>query len=727
MSGVLRTASVLFGALLCLTAVANSAPPQPGQYVDSNGRPVQKPVPMFLVGPDGKVMKNPDYKGTPSRLPDVGSPPSAAPVAPPRPAASAPPPAPPVASVQPPTALGAVAEDGVISLDFVNADIRDVAKVVLGDFLGLNYAVGAGVTGTVTIQTSRPIARADVLAVVEQALQLNNLALVKRAGVYNILPRGDARHQSGPAARNASSEPGFGVQIVPLKYVGAVQMQHLLEPLVPSQAVVYADPQRNVLVIQGSAAERAAMTDQIALFDVDWLQKMSFTLLTPKYTDVGPLAKELQQFLGGDHSTLSDFVRLVPIQRLNAILAISSQPRYLARLEQLMVRLDLPGQGYERRVFFYAVQNSRASDLADALNRSFYGDNYRPAGDTNTGTGSDDFSGPLSTSGAPIATPAPANQPAAAAPPANTGRPQDNGANATVTVDKANNALLINGTPQQYAAIREVLRDMDVAPVQVQLEAVIAEVTLNDGLEYGVQYFYKPSDQHQIALTDTKTINITPALPGFSYMFTQGTNIRVILSALSQVTHVEVVSSPNVMVLNNGTALLQVGNQVPISTGQAVSVTSSDAPIVNSIAYHATGVILKVTPSVNRSGLVTLDVLQEVSGVAPQADQSATIGSPTFTERKVKSTVAIHNNETVALGGLITNSRTRGSSGIPYLSTIPVLGGLFGTKQDSTDRTELMVLITPHVVENLEAARAVTEELRRKFPSITPKLLHAEQ
>jgi general secretion pathway protein D len=329
----------------------------------------------------------------------------------------------------------------------------------------------------------------------------------------------------------------------------------------------------------------------------------------------------------------------------------------------------------------------------------------------------------------PIAAPAPANQPTPPSPlPANgAAGPEEGGTNAIVTVDKANNALLINGTPQQYSAIREVLRDMDVAPVQVQLEAVIAEVTLTNGLEYGVQYFYQPNDKHQISLTAGNSVNITPVLPGFSYIFTQGSNIRIILSALSQVTHVEVVSSPNVMVLNNGTALLQVGNQVPISTGQAVSVTSNDAPIVNSIAYHATGVILKVTPSVNRSGLVTLDILQEVSAVAPDADQSATIGSPTFTERKVKSTVSIHDSETVALGGLISNTRTRGSKGLPFLSELPVVGGLFGTKQDTTDRTELMVLITPHVVENLEAARAVTEELRREFPSITPKLLHADQ
>jgi general secretion pathway protein D len=392
-----------------------------------------------------------------------------------------------------------------------------------------------------------------------------------------------------------------------------------------------------------------------------------------------------------------------------------------------MDRLDQPGKGFDRRIFFYPVQNGRASDLAAGLNRSIYGEGYQsPTEPDDTGIGpTNSFTDPSRPVGGINSNTTTAPAPAGSfAPPSGggaTGAAPD-GTNAIITVDKSNNALLINGTPQQFAAIQEVLHHMDVAPVQVQLEAVIAEVTLNDGLEYGVQYFYNPSNKHEIVLSNTDSVNITPALPGFSYLFTQGTNIRVILSALSQVTHVEVVSSPNVMVLNNGTALLQVGNQVPISTGQAVSVTSADAPIVNSIQYHATGVILKVTPSVNSSGLVTLEVLQEVSDVAPAADQTSTLGTPTFSERRVKSTIAIHDNETIALGGLISHTRTKGSSGLPYLSELPVVGGLFGKKTDNTVRTELMVLITPHVVENLEAARAITEELRQKFPSIAPLL-----
>jgi len=709
---MVRTMRTALCVLLCLAfagvAVAQSTfvPPPPGTYVDSSGRPIVKPT-QRVFGPGDKLP--PDLAKT---LPGAG--PNAAPI----------PQAAPVAH----TSESSVTDDGGITLNFVNADVRDVARAVLGDFLGLNYAVGAGVQGTVTIQTSRPVPRKDALPVLEQALQLNGLALVKSGGVYNIVALADARHQTGSIAtsrRARVAEPGFGAQIVPLRYVGATEMQHLLEPLVPSQAIVYADASRNFLIIQGSEAERAAMVDEIGLFDVDWLQGMSFALLTPKYTDVTAIAKELDAALGGEKSPLSGVVRLVPIQRLNSILAISTQPRYLAQLQQWMDRLDQPGKGSERQIFFYEVQNGRASDLADGLNRALYGDKPAQSNSPTTNiqaASNDNFATQMQMG---------ASQPPPNDAQSNAQQPQSRSFSGgggpspdspIITVDKANNALLIYGTPQQFAVVENVLHQMDVAPIQIQLEVAIAEVSLTDGLQYGVQYFYQPGNKHEFVQTNSNSVNITPNLPGFSYMFTEGSNIKVILSALSQVTHVDVVSSPEVMVLNNNTALLEVGNQVPISTGQAVSTISNNAPIVNSIEYHATGVILKVTPGVNRAGMVTMDVSQEVSDVAPDADQNTQLGTPTFEERKIQSTVVIQNGETVALGGLISDRRTRGSSGVPFLSELPVVGGLFGTKTDNRDRTELMVLITPHVIDNLQSARAITDELRQKFPSVQPLL-----
>jgi general secretion pathway protein D len=703
MMGIRQRPAAALGLLLCVAfagaalAQTGYTPPPPGAYVDSNGRPIVKP--------QGQVF-GPGDKAPADLVNSMPAPPGV------------------VTHNAPHTAESAVTDDGGITLNFVNADVRDVAHAVLGDFLGLNYAVGAGVQGTVTIQTSRPVSKADVLPVLEQALQMNGLALVKNAGVYNVVLLADARHQTGSIAtsrRARVAEPGFGAQIVPLKYVGATEMQHLLEPLVPSQAIVYADASRNFIIIEGSEAERAAMVDEIGLFDVDWLAGMSFALLTPKYTDVTALAKELDAALGGEKSPLAGVVRLVPIQRLNSILAISTQPRYLAQLQHWVDRLDQPGQGSERRIFFYAVQNGRASDLSDALNRALYGEKPAATGNqTNTqqqNGSNDNFAEQMQMGGSSPQqqNDAQTSSPAQSSPSRGGGSGSDN---AIITVDKSNNALLVYGTPQQYAVVENVLHQMDVAPIQIQLEAAIAEVSLNDGLQYGVQYFYQPSNKHNFVLSDSSGVNITPNLPGFSYMFTEGSNIKIILSALSQVTHVEVMSSPEVMVLNNNTAILEVGNQVPISTGQAVSTISSGAPIVNSIEYHATGVILKVTPGVNKSGMVTMDVSQEVSDVAPDADQNTALGTPTFEERKIQSTIVIQDGETVALGGLISDRRTRGSSGIPFLSALPVVGGLFGTKTDNRDRTELMVLITPHVIDNLQAARAITDELRQKFPSV---------
>ena len=610
-----------------------------------------------------------------------------------------------------------ISEEGQITLNFVNADVRDVAKAVLGDFLGLNYAIGSTVQGTVTIQTSRPLGRSEILPVLEQTLRLNGLALVRTGNVYKILPVADAPRESATTMNVGASEAGYGSEIVPLRYVGAVQMQHLIEPMQPQQAIVHADPTRNVLIIQGTQAERAAIVNEVTLFDVDWLSGMSFEMFTPKYTDARGLTHELSQIIGGTNSPLGGVVRMVPIDRLNTVLVISPQPRYLTQIEQWIQRLDHPGAGNQRQLYVYAMQNGRAADLASTLKKVLYG-----SGKDSKDVG-DDQSDASGDAGPPPGAPpqgGSAPPPSAAPPPIlNSGEGHDhddalpNGV--SITADEAKNALLIYAKPQDYAVIENAIRQLDTVPLQVLLEAVVAEVTLTNNLQYGVQYFYQPNSQNTLVLSNSTSALIAPTFPGFSYLFSQGTNIKIVLDTLSSVTHVEVVSSPEVLVLNNHTATLQVGDQVPIATSQAVSTSSGDAPLVNTISYEPTGVILKVTPRVNQGGMVMMDISQEVSDVS---GESSPLNSPTIAERKIESSIAVQDNETIALGGLISNSTTKGSDGIPFLSEIPVLGGLFGTKTDNGTRTELMVLITPHVVDNLEKARAVTDELRRKLPSV---------
>jgi general secretion pathway protein D len=300
-----------------------------------------------------------------------------------------------------------------------------------------------------------------------------------------------------------------------------------------------------------------------------------------------------------------------------------------------------------------------------------------------------------------------------------------------ITADETNNALVILATAREYAVIQDALRQLDTSPVQVLLEAAIAEVSLTKDTQFGFQYFYQPrqaaNNSSQIiwapntsttvaGASTSATAALSTAFPGFAYMFTNGDSISAILNALGTQTRVETLSSPEVMVLNNQTASLEVGDQVPIVTATAVSTITTDAPTVNSVEYLDTGVILKVTPRVNRGGQVMMDVSQEVSSVT--STTSSTINSPTIQQRKINSSVSVEDGETVALGGLFTNQVTKTKNGIPYLEDIPYLGNIFANHDDNRNKDELIVLITPHVVDDIRKAHAITEELRHRLPEV---------
>ena len=611
--------------------------------------------------------------------------------------------------------------EGDISLDFSNVDIRDVVKAVLGDLLKLNYTVDGKVQGVVTIQTSHPLKRDAVLPVFEQAIRLSGLAIVKSGDLYQVVTSNDAPRQNMVplfASSHAAAQPGFGIEIVPLKYVGATDMKQLLDPLVPAGGILQIDPSRNLLILGGTEQERAMVLEDIALFDADWLSGMSFALYTPKSVTAKELAKELGLVIGGRESPLNGMVRLVPIERLNIVLAISPQPQYLEKLQQWVERFDRPGESVDERIYVYRVQNGRAVDLAAVLNKVLSNnDGASPsarASQDEDRTAVNRQALPASIPGQPIPQPNDARPSGAVGGDGNDQGIRVNGVNApSIIADEINNALVIRSTPREFAVIEAALSQLDITPLQVFLEAAVAEVTLKKELKFGLQYFFQSGKSNKLSLTESTTAAISPSFPGFSYSFINGNKIQAILSALETVTNVDVVSSPQVMVVNNQTATLQVGDQVPVATQQAVNVTASGAPIVNSIQYRDTGITLKVTPRVNQGGMVMMDISQEVSDVSTTT--SSTLNSPTIQQRKVTSTVAVQDGETVALGGLIKNSKNNTDNGIPYLQDIPYLGNLFQSRDDQGGRTELLILITPHLVENSQKARLVTEELRQKL------------
>jgi general secretion pathway protein D len=458
------------------------------------------------------------------------------------------------------------------------------------------------------------------------------------------------------------------------------------------------------------------MLQTIRTFDVDWLKGMSFALYDLEYVEAKTLADELLQIFGDANSPLAGMVRLIPIPRLNAILGISAQPDYLRQVEDWISRLDIGGSTPGRKIYVYGVKNARAGDLASALGNILA-----------TQTAGRRSSQPLSQGAAGTRQPnQPARQNVQGMGTTARGAPTQTGVGAAqpsvfeagglrIMANEEANALLILATPSEYGVIKAALRQMDVRPRQVLIEATLAEVTLTDELRYGVQWFFEFGN-NSVAFSGSPSGGVASQFPGFSYVFEGSASARTVLNALSSVTDVDVISSPKLMVLNNQSATLQVGDQVPVATQSAVSVSDPNAPIVNSVQFRDTGVILTVTPRIGEGGAVMLDIEQEISDVV--STTTSGIDSPTIRQRKISTSVIVQDGDTIALGGLIRESVSRGKSGVPILKDIPLIGNLFSSSDRIRRRTELIILITPRIAQDTREAREILDYLKRQFQAV---------
>lgn len=504
-------------------------------------------------------------------------------------------------------------------------------------------------------------------------------------------------------------------------------MEKILLPLAPTGAIVRVDEARSLLLLAGTDQDQASMLDVIKTFDVDWLAGMSYAMFRLNYVDAKTAVSELSEVFADPKSPLIGIVRLVPLPRLNSILAITPQPKYLPTIEEWIKRLDVGGTTPGRRIYVYDVQNGKAEDLAQSLNRILSLNNsneFQRTSTSNTGSGSASLSangnygfgnqtvGSQSIGSTSLASPSPTPHPTSDS----GGNALDTG-NLRIVPNDESNSLLILATPTEFGTIEAALLRLDGPSRQVLIEASLAEVTLTDELRYGVQWSYNTHDG-PIVLSKASSGQISTTFPGFSYLFTGSTDIRAALNALESITKVRVISSPKLVTLNNHEAQLQVGDQVPITTQSAISVSTAGAPIVNSVQYRDTGVILRVTPRVNKNGLVQMDISQEVSDVATAT--SAGVDSPTIQQRKLSSTVVVKSGDTIALGGLIRDNVSQTKSGVPYLSRIPLLGSLFRDTGNTKNRTELILLITPRVMRDDDEFQSTMDDLRNEFKALKP-------
>lgn len=607
-----------------------------------------------------------------------------------------------------------------VTLNLVDVPIVTAAKTVLGEIMEFNYSVDGRVAGNVTLETSKPISRRALMIAFESVLRENAAALVEQNGVYRIVPMAGAVRGIGAIETGIPepSRPGVRTYAVPLRYVSAEEIKNVLDSLVPEGVILRADTARNMMILAGTDEEVSTLKETIALFDVDWMKGMSFALIPVKTSDPGAIVTELDTIFDTKKGPSRGIVRFLPNKRLSSVLVISSRAKYLRDAANWVKKLDMMAETNEARLHVYNVQNRTASELARVL-RSVYRteDGKRVAIESSVAPKLD--KAVVGTEGSNIEEGIGPEEPAEETSVTVTESQDRNGKAAVrVVADDANNSLLIVSNDAEYDRILRVLERIDAVPNQVLLEAVIAEVSLRDELKFGVRWFIGEDSNHG-TFSDADNGAISSVFPGFSY-FLKAADIKLALNALSSVTNVRVLSAPSLMVLDNRTAKLQVGDQVPIVTQSSQSTDAPGAPVINSIELKDTGVILSVTPRVNDSGRVILEIEQEVSSVVKTTTSG--INSPTIQQRKVKTSVAISDGEALALGGLIQERTEDGKSKVPVLGDIPLLGNAFRSKTNDMGRTELLIFIRPRVIRDLSEARRITQEFRQQLSIEAPRV-----
>jgi general secretion pathway protein D len=666
---------------------------------------------------------------------------------------------------------------GGFDLNFENTPIATVAKVVLGDILNTGYVIDPRVQGTVSLVSVRPVPKSDIIFVLESALRLSGVVLVRDGAGYRLTPLGDAVGAGRVDSAAASPEPGYGVSVVPLQYVSAGTILKLMDSFATKPGSIRADSTRNLLLIQGTGAERRTAVDTAMSFDVDWMRGQSVGIYPVSNSAPEPIVAELEKIMDSGDSGLShSVVKFQPMSRLNAILVVSRKPALLQTAATWIRRLDHADTA-RTSVHVYHVKYGEARQIARVLTDMFIGgssassldnaDNQVAPGSgalerlSLNSSGQSQIGGfaPRGPTGTTSPTAFGSGQPQAGAgnTPGSSGTPGsgsgalDRGGAATggsgqplmqgvrITPDAVNNSLLIYADQGNYKIIEATLQQIDKPALQVAIEATIAEVTLTNELSYGVQFFLKskgvglPPDRGSLLNTQstqppttTTTTDATTGIastvtnglinrvfPGFNLLLGSELNPTAILDALHTVTSVKVLSNPSLVVINNQIATLQVGDVVPVSTGSATVLTTSNT-VVNTIDYRNTGIILHVSPRINANGNVRLEVEQEISNVTPQSQSSQSL-TPTVSERRVKSSISVASGQTVLLAGLISEQQNGNRSGIPLLDEIPHLGDAFSHQDKTGTRTELIIFIRPQIIRDGLDAHNVAEELRSKL------------
>lgn len=608
-----------------------------------------------------------------------------------------------------------------VALNFEQAPLTEVVHAILGDILELDYIVEHPITGEITLRTRAPVPRDQLLVILESLLQANNAYMLRDAQNRYIVSASPNMARLRPGFGSSSTQgAGFANIIVPLQYIGATEMAEILRPVADENSFVRIDPVRNLLVLAGRRNQLDGWLEIISTFDIDMLQGMSigiFPLKESTPTEAEFTLRTMLETALGEESDFSRLVRIVPMERLNSLMIITPRAHYLEKVREWLERVDQePDHNNERRLFVYSVQNTSATNLANLMSSVFAG----------SGSGQSSASGGSQSAGvAPGLTPTQvgggdmgATGSAATNRNGGGGTTSFNIGEIRVVADEENNSLLVYATRNEYRKIDSALKQLDILPTQVLIEASILEISLTEELSYGLSWFlsnnlgngWRGEGAIRVPGSASGSGTGNSSATGLAYsIYNSAGDLKAVINALADKSLVNILSTPTITVLDNQQASIQVGTQQPVQSGSSIT----DGGVSStSITYRDTGVILDVTPSVNAGGMVTMIVKQSITDVG---EPEPATGQRPFLKRDLSTRVAVRSGESAVLGGLIRENSGQGKVGLPFLQNLPIIGNFFGRTTNTKNRTELLVVITPRVLTNEQDLRDVTEEMQDRM------------
>jgi len=630
-------------------------------------------------------------------------------------------PSPPVFSA-PPRAVsrydGLRAGPGTAVLNFNEAGIRDILRTV-GELTGKNFILAPGVNARISVQTAHPVPREDVFGIFEALLEVNGLAAVRSGQYYKIVPAASARqHSVTPSGEfgNGNPAPAVGMTslVVPVEFISANDLVTVLKPMVSAAGSVTAVPRSNTIIITDTAPSVKNHLDLIRLLDVDAFERFDVSIMPLKNVDVKTMHRELTEVLGAlGMGKDSPQLMVIPIERLSSLVIISAPGGPRESVARWIESLDVPSSSESSSLHIYYVKNDKASNLKSLLEQIYEGKKAVAVATASSAAGQ-----PLAAAEAQAVT-------------KSVSTTYDQGI--SIYIYEPANALVLRSSHGEYMSILEILKELDRPPRQVLIDALIAEVKLDESTRFGIQWSILSGDfniQQNTGLFSSVISNpgaaiqapIGVAAPaGLTVFATDSSRFFSAIQALATEGKVDILSNPHVVVKNYEKASISVGSDEPVSTQSSQTAVTGTSGIIQNIEYRKTGVILTVVPHITDAGMVALSIRQEVS----DKSTDRTIGNatyPSFAKREAETSVVARDKETLVIGGLIQERFDNSSSGIPFFSKVPLIGNLFKSSTRSRSKTELVILLKPTVLSNPEDAAIATREFRDKLKAVKRQL-----